>query len=259
MNSEKQVFEIAFCVTCRNRLWQLKQTLQFNLSQLNPKEMISLVDFGSSDGLSEWIWTNFELDINQNKLLFFEVKNKVHWNVAKAKNLAHRIAEAKYVFNLDADNKIHKSDIELIKKCAEENKVSHQFSGHWPDGSFGRIGLAKELFLKIGGYDESMLAMGGQDMDILARLSKLKVKIYKLPSPTLLAIANSIEDKVANIKRGQLEARPAYDMLNKTNLTLSKIRLATEGPIKLGGFSSYLGLLNGRNVMIDGFDNISYI
>lgn len=259
MNLENPFFEIAFCVTCRNRLWQLQQTLEFNLSQLDSKQMISLVDFGSSDGLSEWVWMNFESYIKDNKLQFFEVKNEVRWNVSRAKNLAHRIADAKYVFNLDADNKIDKSDIKAIKNLADLNRVSHQFSGHWPDGSFGRIGLPKDFFLKLGGYDEAMLPMGGQDIDLLNRIHRLKIKIFKLPPPSLLAIQNSINDKVANIKCGQLDAQRTYTMLNKTNLTLSKIRLSTEGPIKLGGFSSFLGILNGKSILIDGFDNISYV
>lgn len=122
---------------------------------------IVLVDYGSSDGLSEWIWKNFTNDINSKKLIFFEVKNEVRWNIARAKNLAHRLASGSYLFNLDADNFITREDILEIQKVADLGFHCWQFSeGNRDDGSFGRIGLPAQLFKMIGGYDESFLPMG---------------------------------------------------------------------------------------------------
>ena len=252
-------YEIAFCITSRNRLWQLSQTLKANLLKLKDHQMISLVDYGSSDGLSDWIWKNFDSEINDEKLSFFEVLNEVHWSCSRAKNLSHRLGNSKYLFNLDADNSIDDKDIELISEAAKLNRVVHQFSGNWPDGSYGRIGISKELFEKIGGYDETMLAMGGQDIDLLRRIFSLNIKIFKLPPPSIMAIQNSIEDKVASISHAQSEPQKSYNAHNNLNLMLSKVRLKHEGALRLGGFSSFEGLLNGKRIRIDGFNNITYL
>ncbi len=251
--------QIAFCVTSRDRLWQLSQTLKPNLLKLKDGQIISLIDYGSKDGLSDWIWKNFESDIKNKKLVFFEVLNEIRWNCSRAKNLSHRVANAKYLFNLDADNRLDEKDIELIERAAILNKVTHQFSGDWPDGSFGRIGLSKELFEKIGGYDESLLAMGGQDIDLLRRIFALQIKIFKLPPPSIKAVQNTTRDKMASVQNSQLDPKKSYDIHNNLNLKLSKIRLKYEGAIRLGGFATFEGALNGERIRIDGFNNITYL
>lgn len=255
----KSKHDIAFCITSRNRLWQLSQTLKANLSKLGDGQIISLVDYGSSDGLSGWIWKNFEQDIKNGKLSFFEVSNKVSWNLARAKNLSHRLADAKYLFNLDADNSIDEKDILMISKAAKEQKVVHQFSGNFNDGSCGRIGLTKELFERIGGYDESLLSMSVQDVDLLRRILSLKIKIFKITPPSIIAIQNSFADKMVNISNDQVDPKKSYIILNRLNQAISKIKLENEGAIRLGGFSSYEGLLNGEKVRIDGFNNIALL
>ena len=57
---------LSFCMTCMNRLYQLKETLTKNLNDnrhdSHEIEFI-LVDFNSTDGLSEYIVENFESDI----------------------------------------------------------------------------------------------------------------------------------------------------------------------------------------------------
>lgn len=252
---------ISFCISCRNRLWQLQQTLKNNLEQLNANQNICLVDYGSSDDLSKWIWDNFSNDIGEKKLIFFEVKNKIAWNLSKAKNLAHRISSSDFLFSLDADNNITKNDIEAIQNAAEHNNPCHQWSGSWPDGSHGRIGVPKKIFYQVGGYDESFLPMGGQDIDLLRRLNALKLQITKLPPPEVAAVQNSIEDKMAefSLLKKNDDAKKNYDAINSFNLKFSQIKIAAEGPIRLGGFSSYLGLLNGNRVLIDGLNNIHKI
>lgn len=259
MSQENNIFDLAFCTTCRNRLKQLNQTLESNLSLLEENQMISLVDFGSSDGLSDWIWKNFESDIKNKKLSFFQVTNSVNWSSPKAKNLAHRLAPAKYLFNLDADNSLDISDLNSIRHAAKNNQVTHQFSGDWRDGSVGRIGIPKDLFLKIGGYDEALLPMSVQDIDLLNRVHSLQIKILKLSPPSKPAIQNSFEDKMANIKDTKSDALNFYRIFNRINLSLSKVRLKHEGALRLGGFATYEGILNGVKVRIDGFDNISIL
>lgn len=248
---------ITFCVTCRNRLWQLQETLAANLAQLGERHNISLVDFGSTDGLSAWVWSHFEAAIEAGRLVFFEVTSPVGWSSPKAKNLAHRLASGTYLFNLDADNRVVAEDIQRIEAAASLGQPCHQWSKSWADGSYGRIGLPRQLFLEIGGYDETLLPMGGQDMDLLKRLFKLAPDMSGLPPPVIPAIENSHDHKMA--ETGALDMSPAesYEVINKLNMSISDVRLALEGPIRRGGFATFHGKLNGQAVLIDGFNNIS--
>jgi Glycosyl transferase family 2 len=265
MSLEKNILSnkktISFCVSCRNRLWQLEKTLAGNIASLDDDLEISLVDYGSTDGLSDFIWSNFKHYIDSGKLVFFEVKNQVSWSSPRAKNLSHRIANGCYLFNLDADNFIDQDTIKYLIDAHKLNLPSHQWSGKWGDGSFGRIGVPRELFFEIGGYDEAMLPMGGQDIDLLERIRLIQKKIAKLLPPNTPALKNSIEEKVSELCSDpqQKNSRKLYDDMNRINLGKSKFNIAHAGPIISGGFASYKGLLNGKMIIMDGFGNITNI
>ena len=250
---------ISFCISCRNRLWQIQDTLLKNLSCLDEDLEIVLVDYGSSDGFSDWVWANFKEFIDNKKLVFFEVKNPVVWSSPRAKNLAHRLSNGQYLFNLDADNFITPLDVNLIRKSHKIMLPSHQWSRSWADGSFGRIGIPRELFFKLGGYDETLLPMGGQDLDLLNRIVAASISIAKLPSPGQSAILNSKHDKLREVNPKAENVEAFYKMMNEMNLNKSKIRLDLEGPYRNDGFQSYKGLLNGKMIVINGFNEITSI
>jgi glycosyltransferase involved in cell wall biosynthesis len=252
--------QISFCSTCRNRLWQLKDTLPHNLDSISDEHDIVLVDYGSTDGLSDWIWNNFSEFIENKRLVFFEVKNEVIWNVSRAKNLAHRLASGDYLFNLDADNFLTPSDIKIINECRMQSLNTWQFSGIFPDGSYGRIGVPKKIFDEVGGYDETLLPMGSQDFDLLRRIESIQ-KIIKITPPAISAIQNNSNDKVKEIIKtidDEKKSSETYRLLNNLNFAISNLKLKTEGPIRVGGGFSYRGLLNGKAVTINGFNDIQH-
>jgi len=248
---------ISFCVTSRNRLWQLQQTLAGNLDALGAGHEVTLVDYGSSDGLSAWVWSRFGEAIGQGRLVFFEVTNEVHWSSPRAKNLAHRLARGRYLFNLDADNRIAPPDVALIEQAAAQGVPVHQWAGNWTDGSFGRIGLPRDLYHELGGYDEALLPMAGQDLDLLRRIHASGRSIVRLAPPVIPAVQNTFEHKMAEVKSLKPTALDSYLEFRDINRTLSRVRYSLEGPRRLGGFASYRGRLNGAPVVIDGFDNIT--
>jgi glycosyltransferase involved in cell wall biosynthesis len=250
---------ISLCISCRNRLWQIQQTLPENLSSIDADMEIVLVDYGSSDGLSDWVWANFETHIRGGMLTFFQVTNPVTWSSPKAKNLAHRLAKGSYLFNADADNYFTNEDCRLIRNAAQTNLPSHQWSGQWGDGSYGRIGLPKSLFLSLGGYDEQMLPMGYQDKDLLTRIGALDDRFFKIPSPRKSAVANTPSDKIKEFGNLFEDSNPEiiYHFINQSNANFSYLKMKMHGPCRPDGFSTYKGLLNGQAVVIDGFNTLT--
>jgi hypothetical protein len=236
---------ISFCVTCRNRLWQLESTLPDNLAALGDRHEISLVDFGSTDGLAAWVWDRFRPAIERGRLVFFEVTSEVRWSSPRAKNLAHRVAGGSYLFNLDADNRIGPADVALVEQAAARGEAVHQWAGNWTDGSFGRIGLPRDLYHTLGGYDESMLPMAGQDMDLLRRIHGSGRTIVRLAPPAMPAVQNTFEHKMAEVgppapvRAGRLSAVPRH----QPDAVPGPVR--PRRPAPAGGFASYRGRLNG--------------
>lgn len=248
--------KISFCVTACNRLWQLKQTLSKNLQSLPSGHEITLIDFGSQDGIVEWVWRNFEQEIASKTLNFFEVRNPVRWSCPKAKNLAHRLSNGAYLFNLDADNFITREDVELIISASGRRQVCHQWSGNWLDGSFGRIGIPSDIFLSLGGYDETLLPMGSQDVDLLHRAASIGPQPTRLAPPSISAIQNSMADKLSEYESVSSDPVAAYRSMNKFNENKCRFRFNLEGAQILNGFSTYYGLLNGESVIIDGLNMV---
>ena len=251
--------QMSFCITCRNRLWQLSQTLHYNLLKLDDFCEIILVDFGSSDGLSEFIWGNFSKWIHDRKLIYFEVSNPVNWHMAKAKNLSHRLSKGSYIFNLDADNFIGSHDIERLRLYNKMSLPTHQWSGIWGDGTCGRIGLPRVLFNKLGGYDESLLPTGGDDIDLLNRIKFLGMSVIKLPCDMPSPIQNDMPTKIQEFDSKKRDANACFNTMNQFNLKISSLKLNLEGACRSGFWATYKGFLNGKPVMIDGFNNITYI
>lgn len=50
----------------------------------------------------------------------------------------------------------------------------------------------------------------------------------------------------------------AFKAMDDLNHHLSQLKLQLEGPIRTGGGFSYQGLLNGKMVTFNGFDEINY-
>lgn len=248
---------ISFCQTCRNRLWQLEQTLSVNIDALGDDCELVLVDYGSTDGLAGWIWKNFAKFIANGQMLFFEVAGDVGWSAPRAKNLAHRLSRGDYVFNLDADNFVTQADIQSIGEARRLQQAAHQWTGSWKDGSYGRIGMPRDLFFRLGGYDETMLPMGAQDMDILKRVVALGQDLRRLPTPGRNALLNSFMDKVANVfaaTEDEATAEERWNTMEAINQHLSEMRMFIEGPCRRGGYQTFKGRLNGADVIIDGLN-----
>ncbi len=244
--------KISFCITSCNRRWQLEQTLAHNLRLAGPAVEFTLVDYGSTDGLADWVWAQFGDQIADGRLRFYEVASRVSWHAAKAKNLAHRISTGDYLFNLDADNFVTSRDIESVASAARRDCGVQQFSGNRKDGTFGRVGLARDLFYQLGGYDESLLPMGTQDFDLLLRMRASGMDIDSSGAPELPAVQNDVAQKVAAISDKISRPAELYLTMLRLNRLRSYLRIRLHGPQLVGGFASYRGRLNGEPKAIFG-------
>ena len=187
---------ISYCTTCCNRLWQLALSLPGNLKRLKENEELILVNYGSTDNLTRYIQSSkLCLEFIENKkLIYAEVLNVKTYHSSKAKNIAHRLGNGKFLVNLDADN-FNIGINNEFQKHKYKNVIVHLWSKVAWNGTFGKIAISKNNFYRLGGYDESLLPMGFQDIDLLNRANAMDIKKMERPL-TNKFIFNSVEEKI---------------------------------------------------------------
>ncbi len=193
---------LSFCITCKNRFHQISRTLKKNLddNRLHQEwvEFI-LVDFGSVDGVKEWVCRHFKEDLKTGFLKYYYTGELPYWHASVAKNMAHRLAGHDILVNLDCDNFTGYLGGQFVIRQFLQNRdiVLHQFSGNLDDGSYGRIGVLKEYFDIIGGYDETFEPMSYQDVDLIERLKQLGLTYLLRPGSRFCqAIANTKSESI---------------------------------------------------------------
>lgn len=170
--------KVSYCSTCKGRLWQLKSTLHSNLAALrNIDAEWIILDYDCPDNVSE-VLLSYPLSaaaIRAGKLKVYKVQETLDFSMPLAKNLAHMLGMGEILFNLDIDNYIGNS-FEILKGL-QSDEYCHLSTGFANNGQGGRIGLARELFYQIGGYDLSYVGYGYDDIDLVDRLKTLKIKL----------------------------------------------------------------------------------
>jgi glycosyltransferase involved in cell wall biosynthesis len=224
---------LSFCITCKNRFHQIRKTLPQNLlDNKDNKDIIEfvLVDFGSTDGLQEWIVSNFENEIQDGYLKYYYTEELERWHASVAKNTAHILAENRIVVNLDCDNYTGcNGGIFLINKFeyyGVDSVVFHQFSNLVGDGSYGRISLSKYNFLKIGGYDEDFEPAGYQDTNLLLRLWVSGMSyIHFVDHEYNRAISNTKDEGILLTGKDKkwIEMNMRNLIISKSNITSGKL------------------------------------
>eukprot|EP01012_Entosiphon_sulcatum_P007078 TRINITY_DN13516_c0_g1_i1.p1 TRINITY_DN13516_c0_g1~~TRINITY_DN13516_c0_g1_i1.p1 ORF type:complete len:272 (+),score=43.68 TRINITY_DN13516_c0_g1_i1:54-869(+) len=200
--SDSIELELSFCITCKNRFHQICKTLPQNLidnaADQSQIEFV-LVDFGSTDGLAEWVVREFRRELQSGYLRFYRTDRLPYWHAAVAKNTAHRLARGKILTNLDCDNFTGSRGAAFVRQIFETEGriVLHQRDPHNKQtaGNYGRISYPRSDFLAIGGYDETLLPVGFEDKDVIHRLIRNGLRKVKTDDSRFnRAIFNSKEE-----------------------------------------------------------------
>ena len=114
--------KLAFCTVIMNRLPHLKQTLPQNIKDNSQPGVVFLVfDYGSNDGLQQWIETDMKQHIDSNKLIYKRVEAET-FDRSLSRNLMFKSIEADFICNIDADNYTGK-DFDLFLINASDNSL----------------------------------------------------------------------------------------------------------------------------------------
>jgi hypothetical protein len=183
-----------------------------------------LVDFGSKDGLREWVGNNCMADIESGFLKYYYTETLKSWNAPIAKNTSHRLGNHDILVNLDCDNYTGPSGGMFVIgqfMHAGEDIVLHQLYD-MEDGSYGRIGVRRGFFHAIGGYNEAFKPMLYEDVDLIKRLRILGLNYLHVPNNRYSkTIPNLREESFVNI-----DHKVDSDDLNRSNMAISNAGVA---------------------------------
>ena len=181
---------IAFCTTNKNRTQHLKQTLPRNLAS-NSRAVFVLLNYGSQDGLVDYIKTEHRSDINAGRLVLYSHFDNPKFRMSHAKNAAHRLGileGADVLVNVDADNFTNSGFDGYIARQFERRGSKIFMSARMKKGMVrginGRIALTRDAFLESGGYDEVMFDGGysSEDKHLNLRLRNLGYRDVEISS-----------------------------------------------------------------------------
>jgi hypothetical protein len=233
---------ISFCTTCYNRLSFLRQTLPRNLAVLDPRDEIVLLDYGSTDGLADWVRTALIAACRDGRLRYHRCE-MLRWHVSHAKNVAHRLASRPVVCNVDADNFAPSGFGEWLRTaCLSGPLIAHAapIDESW-GGGFGRLALFKEDFLRMGGYDERCVGWSYDDWDLLRRTIATRIPAVTIP-----------EQFIRFLTHDDVLRRFAPGTTNRDE-DLAFGRALSTGSIAAGRFQANLGRAWGR-ALVRSFD-----
>lgn len=177
--------KVSFCISHKNRFDQLSQTLETNLKDnLDNRDIVEfiLMDFNDDDKVKNWVLDNFSSYLSDGYLKYFHSPDMPKFHMSAAKNACHQMGEGAILVSLDCDNYTGPNGAQFVLDnftSHKQNIVLWQFSKVKRDGSHGRISVTRDIFDKLGGYDESFHEMGYQDDDFMKRAMAMGVKQVK--------------------------------------------------------------------------------
>ena len=209
-NDSESPMRISLCTTCRNRAYQLKRVFDQNLSNILALDDVEwvILNYNSCDDLHSFMLSR--LSEGKEKIVYIRERSAPSWHSSIAKNIAHRAAAGDILMNLDCDNYL--DDALAIIRSKFRGKIGglHLWSGRSGDGTYGRIAVKREYFLKVGGYDESFYPMAYQDTDLLGRLSAMGVLIKQYSCGHRTALTNTKTDSILNCRTEGMTWRQFY-------------------------------------------------
>jgi predicted glycosyltransferase involved in capsule biosynthesis len=191
---------ISFCTVVLNRIENLKKTLPHNLSVIKFIEnaKIILIDYGSTDGVDEYIRNSMSDYIENGKLVFYKtVDTKDRYWHAHCKNISHTLSDSDIVSCCDGDSYLTTEYVNFVMKNISENVVVDAMTSY---GLTGYISLMKKDFDRIGGYDEEYTVYGSEDIDIVKRCKMIGMKNIRCPAYYLKTEKHGDSDRTKNQK-----------------------------------------------------------
>lgn len=152
---------ISVVTTCMNRITDIRSTLPENLKSNSdyPGEFI-LLDYGSQDGLGEWVQLDMKNELASNRLVYYRTEQDV-FKPNHSRNISFKLASHELITNVDADNYTNTGFLNRLNElnsCSKLIILPESFLDPNSDrlNLRGRFAIHKNNIEFLGGFDESL-------------------------------------------------------------------------------------------------------
>lgn len=157
--------KISLCGPVMNRKHYLQKTLP-NVLKLDGSLEVIIYDISSSDGLYHWLEEVGALD----RVSYYRLDGNRIWHHPWCFNLAMKKGTGDLLIRWSVDNFISGEYLDYV--IATHTGSGKVCTRGWL-GSHGRIGISRETFYELGGFDEEMIGWGYDDIDFIERAKLL--------------------------------------------------------------------------------------
>jgi glycosyltransferase involved in cell wall biosynthesis len=175
---------LTIVTTCKNRLPHLKQTLPGMIKQSSSEVIV--VDYGCEQGTAAWVAEAFSA------VKVVRVDDDSDFCAARARNIGAKHATTGLLCFVDADVILNIDLGKWLEENYGDRKLFLSGDNRNPD-LVGFAACSKELFERVGGYDEAFRGWGGEDRDLYERLEFLGLEIAFIPDEALTPIKHGDE------------------------------------------------------------------
>lgn len=156
--------KITLFSTCMGRAHDLKKTLLKNIvdNADYPNLEILILNYNSSDDLEEWMKRYISPWIEDGIVTYYKTTDPEFYEMGHSRNVAYKLASGDIVNNVDADNYTGLGFAEYVNRQAEVAPKNAVFA-KGKRMMHGRLGMYRNEFFEIGGYDEDLTGYGYDD------------------------------------------------------------------------------------------------
>lgn len=162
--------DITVIMVCKDRLSHVKESLPFVLKNEDIETIF--VDYSCSQESGKWVSKNHP----SVKIVYSGYRK--FFNLSEARNLGANVATNNILVFIDADNIVPRDFAKTI--CSEFVDVDFMGPDGGPAHTLGLLACTRDIFNKVGGYDEVFLGWGGEDIDIRQRFKRLGARYRPL-------------------------------------------------------------------------------
>ena len=184
---------LSLITTCKNRLQYLKQTLPLMLKQSMAEVIV--VDYGCEQGTADWVKEHHPA------AKVVQVNDDPIFCLARARNMGARNSSHNFFCFVDSDVMIHEQLGEWLWIHKDPKKFYlYPMQNANENELTGFSIVAKDHFLKTGGFDEAFKGWGGEDNDFYERLKRIGLSEAFIPQNSISAVSH--DSTVRQLREG---------------------------------------------------------
>lgn len=153
---------LSIVVTCKGRLAQLRQSLPRMVAQ--PDCECVVVDYDCPEGTAAWVGAEYPA------VKCVTVADAPHFNIARARNLGARAANAEWLAFVDADVLLEAGFAAAVGGLLRRGRYFRPRP--LARETMGCVVCHRGDFHAMGGYDEVLENYGGEDVDLYFRIER---------------------------------------------------------------------------------------